>query len=191
MDPKILIPVIIVVAALIVVIAVLITRQRKSKHLKQQFGPEYDRAVVQHGDAHHAEAVLIDREKRVEKFSLRPLTPSDRERYAEDWAAVQRRFVDDPSNAVNLADTLVNTVLAARGYPVDEAEQRAADISVNYPSLVQNYRAARVVMLRHSQSQASTEDLRLAMVNFRSLFDELLETVKPQRVGDSHERLAS
>src|ERR1039457_762821 len=111
---------------------------------------------------------------------------------AAAWmAAVQRRFVDDPSNAVNQADTLVNTVLAARGYPVGEAEQQAADISVNYPSLVENYRAARAVMLRHSQNQASTEDLRLAMVNFRSLFDELLETAKPQIVGDSHERLAS
>jgi len=191
MDSRILIPVIIVVAALIVIAAVLIIRQRKSKHLKQQFGPEYERAVVQHGDARHAEAVLIDREKRVEKFSLRPLTPSDRERYAEDWAAIQRRFVDDPSNAVNQADTLVNTVLTARGYPVGEAEQRTADISVNYPSLVQNYRSARVVMLRHSQRQASTEDLRLAMVNFRSLLDELLETAKPQRVGDSRERIAS
>jgi hypothetical protein len=191
MDPKILIPVIIVVAALIVIAAVLITRQRKSKHLKQQFGPEYDRAVEQQGNARHAEVILLEREKRVEKFSLRPLPPSDRARYAEDWAAVQRRFVDDPSNAVNQADTLVNTVLAARGYPVGEAEQQAADISVNYPSLVENYRAARVVMLRHSQSQASTEDLRLAMVNFRSLFDELLETAKPQIVGDSHERLAS
>jgi hypothetical protein len=191
MDPKILIPVIIVVAALIVIAAVLITRKRKSKHLKQQFGPEYDRAVEQQGNARHAEVILLEREKRVEKFSLRPLPPSDRQRYAEDWAAVQRRFVDDPSNAVNQADTLVNTVLAARGYPVGEAEQQAADISVNYPSLVENYRAARVVMLRHSQSQASTEDLRLAMVNFRSLFDELLETAKPQIVGDSHERLAS
>lgn len=191
MDSKILIPVIIVVAAFIVIAAVLIIRQRKSKHLKQQFGPEYDRAVAQHGDARHAEAVLMDREKRVEKFSLRPLTPSDRERYAEDWGAVQRLFVDDPTNAVDQADTLVNTVLAARGYPVGEAEQRAADISVNYPSLVQNYRSAREIMLRHSQGQTSTEDLRLAMVNFRSLFDELLETAKPQRVGDSHERLAS
>jgi hypothetical protein len=191
MDPKILIPVIIVVAALIVIAAVLITRKRKSKHLKQQFGPEYDRAVEQQGNARHAEVILLEREKRVEKFSLRPLPPSDRQRYAEDWAAVKRRFVDDPSNAVNQADTLVNTVLAARGYPVGEAEQQAADISVNYPSLVENYRAARVVMLRHSQSQASTEDLRLAMVNFRSLFDELLETAKPQIVGDSHERLAS
>jgi hypothetical protein len=189
MDPKILIPVIIVVAVLIVIAAVL--RQRKSKHLKQQFGPEYDRAVEQQGSARHAEVILLEREKRVEKFSLRPLPPSDRERYAEDWAAIQRRFVDDPANAVNQADTLVNTVLTARGYPVGEAEQRAADISVNYPSLVENYRAARVVMLRHSQSQASTEDLRLAMVNFRSLFDELLETAKPQRVGDSRERIAS
>ena len=187
MDPKILIPVIVVVAALIVIAAVLITRQRKSKHLKQQFGPEYDRAVEQQGNARHAEVILLEREKRVEKFSLRPLTSSDRQRYAEDWAAVQRRFVDDPSNAVNQADALVNTVLAARGYPVGEAEQQAADISVNYPSLVENYRAARAVMLRHSQNQASTEDLRLAMVNFRSLFDELLETPK----GASHERLAS
>ena len=191
MDPKILIPVLVVVAALIVIAAVLITRQRKSKHLKQQFGPEYDRAVEQQGNARHAEVIPLEREKRVEKFSLRPLPPSDRERYAEDWAAIQRRFVDDPANAVNQADTLVNTVLAARGYPVGEAEQRAADISVNYPSLVENYRAARVVMLRHSQSEASTEDLRLAMVNFRSLFDELLETAKPQRVGDSRERIAS
>src|ERR1019366_5626400 len=154
MDTRILIAIIVAAFALFIVAAIIITRQRKRKHLKQQFGPEYDRAVEQHGDAHHAEAVLIDREKRVEKFSLRPLTPSDRERYTEDWAAVQRRFVDDPSNAVNQADTLVNTVLAARGYPVGEAEQQVADISVNYPSLVQNYRAARVVMLRHSQAQS-------------------------------------
>ena len=191
MDTRILIAIIVAAFALFIVAAIIITRQRKRKHLKQQFGPEYNRAVEQHGDARHAEAVLIDREKRVEKFSLRPLTPSDRERYAEDWAAIQRRFVDDPSSAVNQADTLVNTVLAARGYPIGDFEQRAADISVNYPSLVQNYRSAREVMQRHTQSQSSTEDLRLAMVNFRSLFDELLDTSKSQKVGASHERLAS
>jgi hypothetical protein len=191
MDTRILIAIIVAAFALFIVAAIIITRQRKRKHLKQQFGPEYNRAVEQHGDARHAEAVLIDREKRVEKFSLRPLTPSDRERYAEDWAAIQRRFVDDPSSAVNQADTLVNTVLAARGYPVSDFDQRAADISVNYPSLVQNYRSAREVMQRHTQSQSSTEDLRLAMVNFRSLFDELLDTSKSQKVGASHERLAS
>jgi hypothetical protein len=189
MDTRILIAIVVAVFALFIVAAIVITRQHKSKQLKQRFGPEYDRTVVQHGDARHAEAVLIDREKRVEKFALRPLTPSDRERYAEDWATIQRRFVDDPSSAVNQADTLVNTVMAARGYPIGDFEQRAADISVNYPSLVQNYRSARQVMLRHSQSQSSTEDLRLAMVNFRSLFDELLETSKFQSA--SQERLAS
>ena len=183
MDTRILILIIIAAAALLIVFGILIFRQRTSKHLKQQFGPEYDRAVALHGDARRAEAVLITREKRVEKFALRPLPPSDRQRYAEDWAAIQRRFVDDPSNAVNQADSLVNTVMFARGYPLGEAEERAADISVNYSSLVENYRAARAVMLRHSQSQASTEDLRLAMVNFRSLFDELLESPTAQRLA--------
>jgi hypothetical protein len=188
MDNRILIAIIAVVVLLVIVAAIFIIRQRRSTHLKQQFGPEYDRTVEQHGNAHRAEAVLIDREKRVEKFTLKPLTPSDRERFAEDWAAVQRRFVDDPAGAVTQADSLVNTVLVARGYPVDDFEKRADDISVNYPSLVQNYRSAREVMSRHTQSQASTEDLRLAMVNFRSLFDELLDTSKS---GVSHERLAS
>lgn len=191
MDSRTVIAVILVVVAFVVIAGFLIARQRRSQHLKQQFGPEYDRAVAQHGDTRHAEAVLIDRERRVEKFALRPLTALDRERYAEEWGAVQRLFVDDPSNAVIQADTLVNTVLAARGYPVGEAEQRTADLSVEYPLLVQNYRSARAIMLRHSQGQTSTEELRLAMVNFRSLFDELLETAKPQRVGDSHERIAS
>src|ERR1017187_7588224 len=191
MDTRVLIFIIVAAVALVIVAVILFTRERQHKHLKQQFGPEYDRAVEQHGDARHAETVLIDREKRVEKFALRPLTPSDRERYAEDWAAIQRRFVDDPSSAVNQADTLVNTVLAARGYPVSDFDQRAADISVNYPSLVQNYRSAREVMQRHSQSQSSTEDLRLAMVNFRSLFDELLAPSNAQRGAAPRERRAS
>jgi hypothetical protein len=191
MDLRILILLIVAALVLFIVTAIVITRGRRRKHLKQQFGPEYNRAVQQHGDARHAEVVLLEREKRVEKFSLRPLTPSDRERFVEDWAAIQRRFVDAPSSAVNQADTLVNTVLAARGYPIGDFEQRAADISVNHPSLVQNYRSAREVMLRHAQSHTSTEDLRLAMVNFRSLFDELLESSGAQETVVVQERLAS
>jgi hypothetical protein len=191
MDTRVLIPIILVVVALLIVAAIVINRKRKSTHLKEQFGPEYDRAVKQQGDPRRAETILIEREKRVEKFSLRPLTPVDRERYAAEWATVQRKFVDDPSMAVNQADRLVNTVLAARGYPMADFEQRSADISVNYPSLVENYRSARDVTARHNQGQSSTEDLRQAMVYFRSLFDELLETPKPQRVGETHERLAS
>jgi FtsZ-interacting cell division protein ZipA len=190
MDTRTLIIIVSIVAIAIIIAAVIISRQRKSQHLKQQFGPEYDRAVQQHGDARHAEAVLIDREKRVEKFPLRSLSQVDRERFAEEWASIQRRFVDDPSTAVNQADRLVNTVMAARGYPMSDFEQRAADISVNYPTVVENYRSAREITLRHSQGASSTEDLRQAMVYFRSLFDELLGTPK-STVGATHERLAS
>src|ERR1019366_8501686 len=191
MDNTVLILIIVAVVAVIVVAALLFTRKRRSEHLKHQFGPEYDRTVQQHGDARHAEAVLIDREKRVEKFSLRPLNPVDHERYAAEWAEVQRRFVDDPSTAVTQADKLVTNVMAARGYPMADFEQRAADISVSYPNLIENYRSARDLTLRHAKGETSTEDLRRAMVYFRSLFDELLETATPQRVGETHERLAS
>jgi hypothetical protein len=191
MDTRVLIAIIVVVAAVLIVAAIVITQRRKSERLKQHFGPEYDRTVKLHGDSRHAETVLADREKRVEKFSLHSLTPLDRERYAEEWSGVQRRFVDDPSAAVTQADKLVTTVMAARGYPMGDFEQRAADISVKYPTLVQNYRAAREVAVRHSQGKSSTEDLRRAMVYYRSLFDELLETPKSHSVGVSHERLAS
>jgi hypothetical protein len=183
MDTRTQILVIAVAVALVIVAAVLITRERNRRLLKEKFGPEYDRAVLQHGDARRAEAVLIDREKRVRKFSLQPLPPAARERYAEEWVLIQRRFVDDPAGAVTQADALVNTVLAARGYPVGNFEQRAADISVNYPGLVQNYRSARAVMLRQAENEASTEDLRVAMVNFRSLFDELLDSPTTQRLA--------
>jgi hypothetical protein len=192
MDTRYVIPIVAaVVVLLIVAVVIMASRRRKSDHLKEKFGPEYDRAIEQHGDARHAEAILFEREKRVQKFALRPLAPADRERYAEDWSAIQRRFVDDPSNAVMQANSLVNTVLEARGYPTGEFEERAADISVNYPSLVQNYRSAREVMKRQIDSQASTEDLRVAMVNFRSLFDELLEPARNQRMDDLQQRLAS
>jgi hypothetical protein len=191
MDTRVWIPVIAVAVAILLVAVFLITRRRRSEHLKEQFGPEYDRTVKMHGDAHKAEAVLLDREKRVEKFSLRPLPPADRERYAEQWAVVQRRFVDDPSTAVTQADKIVTMIMAARGYPTGDFEQRAADISVHYPTLVQNYRSARECMLRHGRGESTTEDLRQAMVYFRSLFDELLERPKNQTVGDTRERLAS
>jgi len=191
MDTRVLIALIVIIAAALIAVALIVSRGKRSKHLRNQFGPEYDRTIQQHGDARHAETVLIAREKRVEKFSLRPLPPADRERYAADWAAVQNRFVDDPSIAVTQADKLVTTVMTARGYPTGDFEQRAADISVNYPTFVENYRGAREITLRHAAGQSSTEDLRRAMVYFRSLFDELLESHNPEKVGVIHERLAS
>lgn len=191
MDTRVLVAIIVVVAAVLIVAAVIISRRKRSEHLRQHFGPEYERTVKMHGDAHKAESVLLDREKRVEKFTIRPLPPADRERYTAEWSAVQRTFVDDPSTAVTQADRLVSNVMAARGYPMGDFEQRAADLSVKYPTLVQNYRAAREVAQRHAQGQSSTEDLRRAMVYYRSLFEELLEAPKSEKVGVTHERLAS
>jgi hypothetical protein len=118
--------------------------------------------------------VLAEREKRVSHFELRSLPPIERERYLKQWALVQRKFVDDPKGAVNEADRLVTEVMNARGYPMSEFNQRADDISVTYPHAVGNYRAAHDIVLRHGKGQSSTEDLRKAMVHFRSLFDELL-----------------
>jgi hypothetical protein len=184
---------IVVIAIVALVAALLIARKRKSDHLKQRFGPEYDREVRQHGDARHAEAVLLEREKRVEKFAIHPLSPADRDRYANEWANIQKRFVDDPSMAVIQAEKVVTGVMTERGYPMGDFEQRAADISVNYPAVVQNYRSAREITLRHAQGQSSTEDLRQSMVYFRSLFDELLDYPKNANatIGVSHERIAS
>jgi hypothetical protein len=184
---------IVVIAVVVLIAALLIQRKRKSDHLKQQFGPEYDRTLRQQGDARHAEAVLLEREKRLEKFAIRPLSPADRDRYANEWADVQKRFVDDPSMSVTQAEKLVIAVMTARGYPMGDFEQRAADISVNYPTVVQNYRSAREITVRHAQGQSSTEDLRQSMVYFRSLFDELLDSPKiaNAKIGVSHERIAS
>jgi hypothetical protein len=194
MDARIVIPILVVVAVLIAVGVALAVRRRRSDQLKQRFGPEYDRTVLQqNGDARRAEATLAEREKRVEAFPLRSLSAVDREAYAMEWAAVQRRFVDDPSAAVGTADRLVGRVMIDRGYPMTNFEQRAADISVSYPSVVQNYRAAHDIVLRHDDGQATTEDLRQAMVHYRSLFDELLEPAKVEAIdhkrrGVAHER---
>ena len=186
MDTRLIVLVVIAAVAIILVVALLF-RKRNSDRLKQHFGPEYDRAVREHG-AQRAEAVLAEREQRVKKFAIHPLTRDDRDRYLLEWTEVQKRFVDDPSLAVGDADKLVTEVMASRGYPMGDFEQRAADVSVNYPGVVQNYRSARTIVVRRSSGQASTEDLRQAMVYFRSLFDELLDLPKPEKIGVSHER---
>jgi len=191
MDTRILGSIVIGVVVLIVIAALLIMRKHKSARLKQHFGAEYDRVAQEQGDARHAEAVLAQREKRVEKFSIHLLPGLQREGYLQEWAAVQRRFVDDPSTAVTEADNLVTAVMTARGYPMSDFEQRAADISVNYPTVVHNYRSAREIVARHAKGHSSTEDLRQALVCFRSLFEELLDSPKPVKLGVSHERIAS
>jgi predicted nucleic acid-binding protein len=159
----------------VVVLAALLMRSRRSQRLQEDFGPEYDRAVEERGDRRQAEAELADRRERREQLDIRPLDPGARERYAERWHAAQRRFVDKPAEAVGEADALVSAVMSERGYPVsDEFDQRASDISVDHPVVVEHYRAAHEISLRTTAGDASTEDLRQAMVHFRALFDELL-----------------
>ena len=182
MDTNVLVAIVVIVVAVLIIAAVITTRKRRRARLRENFGPEYDRAVALHGTPERAEAVLADREKRVHKLSIKHLSATDQQAYAAEWDAVQRRFVDDPGMAVTEADSLVNRVMTARGYPMGDFEQRAADISVDYPMVVQNYRLARDIALRHSRGQPSTEELRQAMVHYRSLFAELLELPKDEPV---------
>jgi hypothetical protein len=180
-----------VVVVLLVIIGVLVAQQRRSRGLKADFGPEYNRVVTERGDQRSAERELAERRKRVSEFEIRPLPPADRERYMERWGAAQRRFVDEPAAAVSEAHQLVQQVMHDRGYPVDDDfEQRAADVSVEHPDVVENYRAANSISLRAERGQANTEQLRQAMVHFRALFDDLLAPGDgtPARDGDSSER---
>lgn len=148
-------------------------RRGTTAGLRQKFGPEYNRAVLAHGSK--AEAKLADREKRVEKLNIRDLDLIEHERFSKQWQAVQSRFVDSPKGAVAEADDLVSLAMKARGYPVADFDQRAADISVDHPLVVENYRSAHEIALRAGKEGVTTEDLRTAMIHYRSLFEELVQ----------------
>jgi hypothetical protein len=169
--------IVIAVVAAIVLLAVFLsaTRARRSRSLQDRFGNEYDRTVEQAGGKRDAERELREREKRHDALELRPLSPEQRDRYVEEWQTTQGRFVDDPTGAVAEADRLVQRVMKDRGYPVDDFEQRAADISVEHPELVEKYRTAHGVAQKSEQGQASTEDLRHSVRHYRAVFAELLE----------------
>jgi FtsZ-interacting cell division protein ZipA len=167
--------------AVIAVVGFFVSRKRRSQQLRQRFGPEYDRVVKKEGEVGRAEGVLELRAKRREEFELRPLPEAPRADFSDRWRIMQSQFVDDPKGSVTRADQVVSELMASRGYPMADFEQRAADISVDHPVVVENYRAAHDIALRHSRGQASTEDLRKAMVHYRSLFDELLQDSLPKR----------
>ena len=176
LDPKF----IVLAAVVILVIAVLAwlyLRKRRSTTggLRQKFGPEYERAVRKHGSERKAEVQLADREKRVEKLNIRDLDPMEHERFSKRWESVQSRFVDSPKGAVTEADDLVSALMKTRGYPVSDFDQRANDISVVHPRVVENYRSAHEIALRVGKNGASTEDLRTAVIHYRSLFEELMQ----------------
>jgi FtsZ-interacting cell division protein ZipA len=173
--------VVIAVAAVVVIAAVAFwlwdnqRRKSRSERLQNQFGDEYDRTVDRSGRK-SAEAELMDRQQRVEQMNIRPLSDAELRRFADRWHSTQADFVDEPGGAVAQADRLVGEVMQTRGYPVGDFEQRAADVSVDHPTVVQNYRAAHALAVRHQRAQASTEDLRQAMMHYRALFTDLLET---------------
>jgi hypothetical protein len=172
-------PVIIVlVIALVAACAVagwLYYQKKQSERLKMRFGPEYDRALSEHHDTTEAERNLRERAERVEHLNIRALDPDERARFADRWQQVQARFVDNPNRATDDADELVGEVMATRGYPVGDFEQRAADVSVNHPRVVEHYRVAHEIALRNARGDADTEQLRQALVHFRALFEDLLE----------------
>ena len=178
-----LVVVVVIVAVAVAAVAFFASRKRRSRKLRERFGPEYDRVLRKEGDARKAEGVLEFREKRREKFIIRPLPAADKSGFTTRWNEVQARFVDDPTGAVTVADSLVTEVMQARGYPIGEFDQRAADISVDHPLVVENYRAAHEIATRHSTGKASTEDLRRAMVHYRVLFQELLEDRQTYKKG--------
>ncbi len=170
--------VVIAVAALAVVVAVVLAalRTRRTHELKERFGPEYDRVAADALTKRDAEAELREREKHRESLDIKPLDPDSRARYRTEWEEVQARFVDDPSGAVRDADALIQRVMRERGYPVDDFETRAADVSVDHPHVVENYRAAHGISTAYERGNADTEELRHAVTHYRALFEELLET---------------
>jgi len=168
-----------VVLALVILGAVLgpvMARRKRSDRLHDQFGSEYDHTVQVLGDEKKAQTELEERQKYVQSLDIRPLSVNEHKRYVADWATVQSEFVDEPGQAIIDADRLIMEVMQLRAYPLSDFEQRAADVSVSYPTLVSNYRAARVIALKNEEHQADTEELRQAMIYYRSLFDELLVT---------------
>jgi transposase InsO family protein len=169
---------IVIAIALVVMMAM---QQRRTTMLRRRFGPEYERTMQEQDGRRAAEADLRDRQKQRDRLDIRPLAEPARARFVTEWREVQERFVDQPSNAVVAADGLVYRVMAARGYPMDDFEAQTKVVSVNHPAVVENYRAAHDVCQRAQSQQANTEDLRAALLHYRSLFDELLQ---PEDAGE-------
>jgi len=167
---------------LAVIAGALLARRRRSRHLARQFGPEYGRTVQRSGNRARAEAELVARERRVHRLEIVPLAPQEAQRFRMEWQGVQGRFVDNPRSAVTEADLLVRDVMTRRGYPMADFDTQAADLSVDHPLVVEHYRAAHAIAIRELHGKASTEDLRQALVHYRTLFDELLLS-QPQRAS--------
>lgn len=171
----------IAVAIAVLAVAWVYTTSRRRQRLRARFGPEYERALHDTGSERRTEAVLADREHRVSKYHIRALTAEEKAKFSDAWNRVQATFVDDPAAAVTEGDMLVNDVMTARGYPMSDFDRRAEDLTVDHGAVVHHYRAARDIAARHSRHEASTEDLRQALVHYRQLFADLLDVRNPAR----------
>ncbi|GAA2206925.1 hypothetical protein GCM10009850_023830 [Nonomuraea monospora] len=167
--------VVVAVVALAAVGYFVLQQQKRRTHLRERFGPEYERIVAEHDNRREAEQELLSREQRHAELDIRPLTEESRDTYANRWTEVQERFVDAPGFAVTEADQLVTAVMAERGYPTENFEQRVSDLSVGHAATLDHYRTAHEISGRAARKEASTEDLRQAMVHYRALFEELLQ----------------
>lgn len=174
MNPNVAIAIAFIVGVVVGVVVMFAVQQARTTRLKKQFGPEYGRVIADTGDRYKTEAVLEERHHRVRQLNIRALTATERASCQEAWKSVQARFVDDPTGALKEADTLIGKVMAVEGYPVTEFEQRAEDISVDHPIVVENYREGHAIAIRNEQGRATTEDMRKAMINYRKLFEELV-----------------
>jgi hypothetical protein len=176
------IAVVVILVIMGIILAPKFSRRKRSQNFQDKYGDEYGRTVESAGGEEQAQAEFNNRQKHVDTLKIRPLSAEERERYLTTWADVQSKFVDQPGEATVEANHLVTEVMELRDYPVSDFDQRAADISINYPKLVSDYRAAREIRIKHEQQKASTEELRHALIYYRSLFSELLgaETVEPE-----------
>jgi hypothetical protein len=179
--PNTVIFAVLLIALVLAVVAWLIVQRQRSLRLKRRFGPEYDLTVSTFRDRAKAEAELITREKRVARLQIVPLTAADAFRFSQAWNTLQGRFIDSPKGVVTEADLLVRELMAKRGYPMGEFESMAADISVDHPTVVATYRSAQAIAAREARGEADTEELRKAVIHYRTLFDELLGT--PDKVA--------
>lgn len=176
MEPTVIVLIVVVLLLVIGVAAaaMFMSRARRSKRIQERYGAEYDRALAETGDPRAAEAQLTEREQRYRSLDIRDLHADERERFAESWSAIQRDFVDDPVRAVHDADDLVDEIMKTRGYPVDDVDQQAADVSVEHPQVVERYREARAVRESTEQGQVDTEQQRHAVASYRELVFALI-----------------
>jgi hypothetical protein len=191
LPPNIVILSVVLVVAVIAAIAWFFIKHKQSQRLQRRFGPEYGRAVDELGGRGKAELELKERENRVARLNITPLAPPEAARFTQAWSALQGRFIDNPKGVVAEADHLVRDLMVKRGYPMGDFERRAADISVDHPGVVATYRAAQVIAARDARGEADTEELRKAVVHYRTLFDDLLEVRQVETVDLPADRIAA